>query len=384
MRLGIDATNVGGGGGITHLKEILNCIDDVERLHGIKEIIVFGSLAVLNELPNKNNLSKITFPQLNKNLLSRLYFQVTSFDLHIKNTCDILLSITGDYMGKFKPLVGMSRNMLLYERDIWWEVKQTKEIFRFWLSFKRQKYCFKNSQGIIFISNYAKIYANRILSISDKNQICISHGLSPRFSGSVKTQKKIDTYNNTKPFNFLYVSTVHVYKNQWQVVKAISNLRKRGYPVTLTLIGGVIFKPAGIRLEKTIVEEDPFGEFILNKGHVKYDIIQDEYKKADGIIFASNCENMPNILMESMASGVPILCSNKDPMPEFLKENGFYFDPKVIDSIENNILEFLKSPKKREVIANNNIEEIKKYTWQKTADDTFSFIKLIYENYLNI
>ena len=37
-------------------------------------------------------------------------------------------------------------------------------------------------------------------------------------------------------------------------------------------------------------------------------------------IFASTCENMPNILIEGMSSGLPILCSNYLPMPEFLKD----------------------------------------------------------------
>src|SRR5690606_33571058 len=119
----------------------------------------------------------------------------------------------------------------------------------------------------------------------------------------------------------------------------------------------------------TIEELDPKNEFVKNKGHIPYVQIAEEYKKASGIIFASNCENMPNILMESMASGVPIICSNKEPMPEFLKENGFYFNPKDALSLENAIIDFLSKPKEREQMANNNLKEIKNYTWEKTAKE---------------
>ena len=42
---------------------------------------------------------------------------------------------------------------------------------------------------------------------------------------------------------------------------------------------------------------------------------------------------MPNILFEAMASGLPILSSKNDPMPEFLKKNAIYFDPDDIHSI---------------------------------------------------
>ena len=43
MRLVIDAANIGGGGGITHLKEILKDVSAAKELFGICEIIIFIS-----------------------------------------------------------------------------------------------------------------------------------------------------------------------------------------------------------------------------------------------------------------------------------------------------------------------------------------------------
>jgi glycosyltransferase involved in cell wall biosynthesis len=379
MRLGIDASNIGEGGGITHLKEFLDSVTTLKRNHGIEEIIVFSSQKVLNDLIDDEILKKVSFPEFNQGVLQRLKFQLTKYDKEIEKRCDILFSITGDYIGNFKPLVGMSRNMLLYERDIWLEIMQPKEILRFWLNFKKQKRCFKNASGIIFISEYAKQYANRILDIGKKKQIIIPHGISQKFRGKVQTQIEISSYSFEKPFRFLYVSTVHVYKNQWNVVRAIHNLRKNGYPVALTLVGGVIFEPAGELLKKTIKELDPEKRYVTWKGHVPYSKISEEYQKASGIIFASHCENMPNILIESMASGVPILCSNKAPMPEFLKENGFYFNPKEVTSIERAVMDFIAQPSARDQMAHNNLQESDLYSWKKTTEDTIDFIQSIYK-----
>ena len=378
MRLGIDATNIGGGGGITHINELMNVISDTNKQYGITEIIIFSSQKVLNEIPDNKILTKISFPALNQGLFQRVKFQFFHYDKEIKKYCDILFSLTGDYIGKFQPLIGMSRNMLLYERDIWRDIKSIKEVLRFWLNFKKQKRCFKNASGIIFISEYAKQYANNVLDINKKEQRVISHGVSPKFNGEVKVQKEISAYSFENPFNFLYVSTIHIYKNQWNVVRAINNLRKKGYPLTITLVGGVIFKPAGDLLQKVIKEVDPEKQFVKSKGHIAYEKIAEEYRTASGIIFASHCENMPNILMESMASGVPIVCSNKAPMPEFLKENGFYFNPRDTESIEKAIENLIADPDKRTVMAQNNKDEIKKYSWEKTANDTFNFIQYNY------
>lgn len=383
MIVGIDATNIGGGGGITHLKEVLGNFDHQYFKDKIEGITVFGSNKVLKQLPDHPIINKISFPNLNKGLPKRIYFQVTQFDIEIEKRCDILFSVAGDYLGKFKPVVGMSRNMLLYERDIWREIKQPKEIIRFWLNYQKQKRCFKNASGIIFISDYAKKYASQKLNLQSKSKTIIHHGLSPRFLGKVRMQRPITEYNFANPFKFLYVSTVHVYKNQWNVVNAIAQLRKKGFPVELHLVGGVIFKPAGQKLFKTIADKDPEKEFVFFHDNLPYDKIEKQYNSADGLIFASTCENMPNILMESMASGVPIACSQKEPMPEFLGSGGYYFDAKSELSIASALEQLILHPKQRKALADRNLEEVKKYSWNKTTSKTFDFIINTYQKFDN-
>jgi len=43
-------------------------------------------------------------------------------------------------------------------------------------------------------------------------------------------------------------------------------------------------------------------------------------------IFASECENCPNILLQAMAAGRPVLVSNSQPMSEFGGDAVAYFD----------------------------------------------------------
>lgn len=373
MKIFIDATNIGGGGGVTHLKEILNsyCLTDL--------ITVCAQKKILDQLPEYQFLTKIGHELLEKTLIHRLFFQIFIIDKIIPKDA-ILFSITGDFLGRHKPVVSISQNMLLYERDIWKEIKQFKEIIRFWINFHKQKRSFRNSEGIIFISNYAKNYISKQLDLRGKQIAIIHHGISPRFFKDVKSQKQISDYSLSDPFKFIYVSTVHTYKNQWNVVEAIGQLREKGYPVELNLVGGVIFEPAGKKLEMTIKKIDPQNKFIHNHGHIAYEEIDKFYTNADGIIFASTCENMPNILIESMASGIPIASSNKQPMPEFLKENGFYFDAHKIDSIVESLIEFLDSPHKREMNSHNALREASKYSWETTSKKTFEFLISINQN----
>ncbi len=382
MRIGIDATNIGGGGGITHLKEILNNLDNffLEKFD-VSNIVVYSSNKVLKELPNHKIIIKKSFPLLNGNILNRFLFQLCFFDKYLNKDCDVLISLTGDYIGSFRPFIGMSRNMLLYERDIWKEIKNKKEVLRFLLLFHKQKKCFNNANGIIFISNYAEKKIVKSLKLDKKNIIKINHGISPKFKNNIKEQKELSLYNDQTPYKLLYVSTVHVYKHQWNVVKAIHILREQGIPIELDLVGGVIYESAGERLLRTINEIDPKGEFIHNHGHIPYNKIQTLYKETDGIIFASTCENMPNILIEAMASGRPIACSKKDPMPEFLEDDGFYFESHNVDSIVEALKKMLYNPQKSKLFIENNLLKIEKYSWKKTSNSTFNFIIDVFEKF---
>lgn len=377
MRIGIDATSIVSSGGLTHLFELVNCFDHKNHSK-IKSIKIFASKKVLDFIPDKPIVSKHTFWFLNSNKFFRIFFQLFFFTRCIDNKIDVLFSITGDYTGSFKPLVGMSQNMLLYERDQWKEIRSIKEKTKFFLNYLRQKKCFNNSQGIIFISKYARNYILNYLSLNHKNTEVINHGISKNFINQNKFfDINFSINSNEKPFKFLYVSSIHTYKNHCNVIKAIDRLRKKKYLVTLTLIGKVIFNNAGNKMNNLIQKLDPEGNFIQHIESVSYEEMPKKYSNHNGIIFASTCENMPNILIESMASTKPIACSDKSPMPEFLRDGGYYFDAKSVNSITTCLETMLNSSSDYGILANKNLKEINKYNWEKTSTETFNYLSSI-------
>ena len=383
MRIGIDASSIVDGGGFTHLNQFLiNYLflneTSVERLN------IYASKKVLENLPNSPKFSKRNFWLLNRSRFCRIFFQMFLFDSILKKECDILFSVTGDYTGNFRPYVGMSQNMMLYERVFWGEIKSLQERAKFYFNFKRQQKCFNNAEGIIFLSNYAKKYITKVLDLKNKTSMIIHHGISNKFISSKSVIKTLKSYTEKAPFRFLYISTIHVYKNQWNVVEAVSKLRIKGYPVQLTLIGDIIYKPSGNLLNKAIKNADPNDEFIEHILNVPHNKILEFYQNHDGIIFASSCENMPNILLESMGAGKPIACSNKSPMDEFLKGGGIYFNARSVNSILNSLEKMLKSLKSFETMNHHNKEELKKYTWGNTSKETVNFIKDTLKRYNDV
>ena len=92
-------------------------------------------------------------------------------------------------------------------------------------------------------------------------------------------------------------------------------------------------------------------------------------------VFASSCENMPNTLIEAMAAGMPIVCSNRGPMPEVLKDGGIYFDPENFDSIAIAIEQLFENKLLRDKLAKKAELLSRRYSWKKCANETWVFLK---------
>jgi glycosyltransferase involved in cell wall biosynthesis len=113
---------------------------------------------------------------------------------------------------------------------------------------------------------------------------------------------------------------------------------------------------------------------VLIKGHVAYEEMPALFQHALLNIFASECENCPNILLEALAAGSPVVVSNCPPMPEFAGDAVIYFDPKAPDQLADKLSEILGDPCLRKELSERALERSRMYDWQSTAIRTWSTI----------
>ncbi len=371
--IGIDATNLRRGGGQTHLIEMLAAADPIAQ--GIARVVVWGSRTTLEKLNGVPWLEKHSPPLLEGGLIQRSIWQRFFLSVVARETgCDALFIPGGSYAGNFHPVITMSQNMLPFE----W-----KELKRFGLSLtflkllflrRTQSRSFRKADGVMFLTKYANGSVTQITGQLKGKTDIIPHGLNGRFTLPPRVQRSIGNYSPTDPYRILYVSIIDTYKHQWQVVEAVAGLReKNGWPLALDLVGP--FNPAALhKLEKSLRKFDPDCQWSRFHGSVSYSDLHSSYSRADMFVFASSCENMPNILLEAMASGLPISCSSRGPMPEVLGDAGAYFDPENSLKIESSIKKLIDSPELRSNLAWKSFEKSKQYSWGKCAGQTFSFL----------
>lgn len=377
MNILIDATNIISGGGVSHLTELLFAIDQEKlRVKGINKLIVVGVEKVIQRLPNVEWLDKIMIPSNKEsNFFQRFFWKKREFNKIVeKNKINLIFNPGGSYFGGNVPYVTMCRNMLVFETEEANRFGFTLYRLKFYLLRIFQSISMKNASGVIFISKYAQEYIlKNYKSINIKNSEIIHHGISDRFRNDVKEQQEIHSYNKSNPYKILYVSILDVYKHHDKIANAIVKLKERdNFYVELIVIGG---KAGGYNKFSSIQQANE--DIIKYMGNVPFEEIQDCYRNADLFVYGSTCENMPNILIEAMTSGLPICSSKKRPMPEFLENGGEYFDVENVESIYTCLKKVIENRELRNKLANISTNLSYKYSWEKCANETLSFLSSV-------
>jgi glycosyltransferase involved in cell wall biosynthesis len=111
-------------------------------------------------------------------------------------------------------------------------------------------------------------------------------------------------------------------------------------------------------------------------------LLETPYKSSDLGIFASSCENMPIILLETMAAGLPIAVSSSGPMPEIIGDSGLYFNPEKPTEIEYTLERLILDPELRYKLSLKSYKQAAQYDWNKCAIATFEFLANAHNNWL--
>ena len=244
---------------------------------------------------------------------------------------------------------------------------------KMWLLRYAQGLSFRRADAMIFLTQYGETVVSKALGGLSNPTALIPHGVEPRFLQPPRPQRELADCSVGNPFRMLYVSILMPYKHQMALAYAVSQLRTEGVPIEMRFIGAP-WGDYGRKFRALLDRLDPKREFLLWSGAEPFYSLHAFYQSADAFVFASSCENLPNILIEAMASGLPIACADRGPMPEVLAEAGIYFDPEVPTSVADALRTLMLDVSLRVRLAQLAWCRAQAYSWERCASDTFAFI----------
>jgi glycosyltransferase involved in cell wall biosynthesis len=373
MKLGIDLHNVRGGGGVSYMSNILRHFDP--QKHGFNRICLFGSEEVLARMPDSTYIEKHPQPILAKSLPYRLFFMFFLLRRELQRTeCSLLYSPGGLYFGGFRPFVTISRNMMPFEPQHWSMYPRLSfDRLRLILLSRAHAATFRRADGMIFLTKIAQRIVGAAMRTTRGRTAVISHGVNRKLFLRASCQPLPQTIDRQDQIRLVYPSRLEPYKHQVEVIKAVADLRKEFPSITIDLCGPANpqYKAA---VDATLRVCDPKGELVHYCGELLPTDLPPLYQQCHLLIFASSCENLPNTLIEAMSFGIPIVCSQSDPMPEVAQQSCVYFDPTdsqaIVQAIRSTLNDWpsaLERVKAGEALA-------ARYSWQTCAEQTFLFL----------
>ena len=164
----------------------------------------------------------------------------------------------------------------------------------------------------------------------------------------------------------LAVGPTYPHKNFERLIDAYNNLPdviKQKYP--LVIAGGKKKYENHLKQYVKTVKLENYVHFL---GYVPIELMPSLYREALALVFPSLYEGFGIPLLEAMACGCPVLCSNTSSMPEVCGEAAFYFDPLNTTDISSSMQAVITHEDLRNELKKKGLIQCSKFSWQQTAE----------------
>jgi glycosyltransferase involved in cell wall biosynthesis len=320
-RIVINALSARAGGGVTYARNLLRHLPDPPPAD-VHVLVAPERRRVLPEGP----FTLVECPFAGRNVVTRTLWERFGAPRLLRELgADVYYVLSGTVVGRLPEgcrSVVAFRNLLPFSNRHRKLYPPGYIRFRLWLLRFTQGRSFARADLVIFISEHGRSVIDGAVPRRRGRSVLIPHGVGDGFFPAAPA-----TGDPRWPGGYvLYVSILDVYKAQLEVVRAWAAVRARRRTPEKLVLAGPAYPPYGRRVEREI-DALGLGDEVVLLGPVPHGQLEALYQNAKLGVFASRCENCPNILLESLAAGRPILCSSDPPMPEFGGDAVEYFDP---------------------------------------------------------
>ena len=170
---------------------------------------------------------------------------------------------------------------------------------------------------------------------------------------------------------YLTIGGIEPRKNSLKLLEAFCKVLKTRPQAQLVIAGGeTLFDYEPYRVEFFEIAKQ--NKIIIGKSLILPGVMADEdipvlYRCADAFVFPSVKEGWGLVLLEAIASGLPVITSNIPPFTEFLDErSALLVNPHSSNDIAHAMLDVLDKDRARELIDNSK-DIPSQYSWQKSA-----------------
>jgi glycosyltransferase involved in cell wall biosynthesis len=109
---------------------------------------------------------------------------------------------------------------------------------------------------------------------------------------------------------------------------------------------------------------------VVFTGRVENEQIAGLYRSADVMVNPSLADNMPNSVLEALASGVPVVSTHVGGVPYLVQheKTALLVPPGDVDAMANAVIRVLEDPELADHLVTSGFAEIQQYTWPNVRE----------------
>ena len=182
-----------------------------------------------------------------------------------------------------------------------------------------------------------------------------------------RTELQLTTAGGTEKEYILYISRIeHPGKNHLNLIKAYEALPEAIRNKYDLVLAGSFWQ--GSEPVKKYAEQSFCRDSIKFTGYIENSALPSLYRNASLYAFPSLFEGFGLSLLEAMASGVPVVCSNNSSLAEVAGEAALKFDPLSVHQIMKCMDSVLSDRGLRNKMIEAGFQRVKDFDWTQNAD----------------
>lgn len=231
----------------------------------------------------------------------------------------------------------------------------------------------RRADVIITVSRASRTDVIRHLGLPPERHVrivVVTEGVSLRFQPLPEQPPK----TREAPRTILWVGRSDPYKNLSSLIRAFARIREQiRLDVRLKLVG-----PLDARYPEAdhLIRQLGVASHVDRVGYLADDALVRAYQQADVFVLPSLYEGFGLPVLEAMACGVPVVCSNKGSLPEVAGSAAIFVQPTDIVGLGEAIKRVLLDSRAARDMRRRGLERVRAFTWTHTARQTLDAYRL--------
>ena len=248
--------------------------------------------------------------------------------------------------------------------------------FEKWYTLWSGRVAIKKLWKVITISEFTKSELEK--EFGNSNNVKVIHlGYSKGYfeiKDETKIKEVLKKYDIEQPYIFS-IGRIETKKNTVNIIKAFNIVKSRNPQSSICNLQLVLVGQPGFGFEKVREEinNSSHKDNIKELGWVKNDDLPILMNGAEVFVFPSLYEGFGIPVLEAHACGIPVVTAKGSSLEEVGRDACVYVDPKDVDEIVENVINFQDEGFKKQFIE-KGLENVKRFSWEKCAKQTLDVL----------